>query len=222
MPLVVAIDGPAGAGKSTVARRVADALSLTLVDTGAIYRAVALLALRNGVAIDDGDALGEIARELDIQFQMDGDINRVRVFDEDVTAMIRTPDVAMAASSVSRHPQVRSALLALQRSYAERTGAVLEGRDIGTVVLPNAQVKVFLDASPEERARRRYEELQSLGDQSCTFEDVLVEVEQRDEQDRNRSVAPLKPASDARVLDSTSMSVDEVVASIVAAVGELT
>ncbi|MEO1173734.1 MAG: (d)CMP kinase, partial [Myxococcota bacterium] len=198
MPLVVAIDGPAGAGKSTVARRVAEALGLTLVDTGAIYRAVALLALRAGVDTEDASALGEIARSLDIEFKLDASGNHVWVAGEDVTSAIRTPAVAMAASSVSRHPEVRGALLELQRSYAAREGAVLEGRDIGTVVLPNAQVKVFLDASPEERARRRFEELQNAGDPSCTYDDVLAEVKQRDRQDRNRAVAPLKPAPDVK------------------------
>ncbi|MEL6545584.1 MAG: (d)CMP kinase [Myxococcota bacterium] len=214
--LIVAIDGPAGAGKSTVARRVAQRLNLRLVDTGAIYRSVAVLAERQRVSDEDEAKLAELARDLQIDFVLTPEHNQVWLNGEEVTSLIRTPEISMRASKISRHPSVRDALLELQRAFAKRDGAVLEGRDIGTVVLPDAPIKFFLDASPEERARRRHEELCASGIDS-SFEEVLREVEQRDAQDRNRSVAPLKPADDAQVLDSTELSVDEVVERIVRA-----
>lgn len=215
-PLIVAIDGPAGAGKSTVAKRVAHALALPLVDTGAIYRSVAVLAERAGVDDEDEGRLASLARSLAIDFELVGDRNRVMLDREDVSDLIRTPEISMRASKISRHPAVREALLELQRSFARSEGAVLEGRDIGTVVLPDAPVKFFLDASPEERARRRFEELTAAG-APCSFEEVLDDVKRRDTQDRNRAIAPLVPAADATVLDSTELSVDQVVSAIVAA-----
>lgn len=219
-PIIVAIDGPAGAGKSTVARRVARALHLRLVDTGAIYRSVALLAHRRSVDPQDAEELASIARELDIDFRFEDDTNHVLLSGEDVSEEIRSPEVAMKASSVSRHPEVREALLGLQRKLAGQGGAVLEGRDIGTVVCPDAAVKVFLDASAEERARRRHDEMQSQG-VGRSLKEVLAEVEQRDAQDRNRDVAPLVPAEDAVVLDSTKLTVDEVVQCIITRVDTL-
>ncbi len=215
-PLVVAIDGPAGAGKSTVAKRVAHALGLPLVDTGAIYRSLAVMAERRGVDDEDERSLAALARELSIDFSLDDDRNRVYLDGEDVSELIRTSSISMRASRISRHSAVREALLELQRGFARAEGAVLEGRDIGTVVLPDAPVKFFLDASPEERARRRFDELVA-GGASCDYDAVLSEVKQRDSQDRNRAIAPLKPADDAQVLDSTELSVDEVVETIVAA-----
>ncbi|MEM6732152.1 MAG: (d)CMP kinase, partial [Myxococcota bacterium] len=204
-PLIVTIDGPAGAGKSTVARRVAQALGLRLVDTGAIYRSVAVQAERAGVGVDDAPSLARLARNLRINFELEGETNRVLLDGEDVSALIRTAEVSMNASRLSRHPEVREALLELQREFAKNDGAVLEGRDIGTIVLPDAPLKFFLDASAEERARRRYDELVANG-ADCTYEDVLREVQKRDEQDRSRSIAPLRPAEDATLLDSTEMS----------------
>jgi len=212
--ITVAIDGPAGAGKSTVARAVAERLGYTLVDTGAIYRAVALLASRAGISFDDDDALAPIVTDLDIAFRLDGGINRVMVAGEDVSTAIREPEMSMGASAVSARPVVRAGLLDLQRRLAGQGGAVLEGRDIGTVVCPDAEVKVFLGASAEERARRRFAELQSKGD-PATFEQVLANVNQRDAQDTGRAIAPLVAADDAVVVDSTKLSVDQVVQTIV-------
>lgn len=217
--LTVAIDGPAGAGKSTVSKAVADALKYRLVDTGAIYRSVALLAERRGVSFQDDAALGEIVAGLEIDFAMADGVNRVTLFGEDVTEQIRTPAISLAASDVSTRPVVRRGLLELQRRLAGSGGAVLEGRDIGTVVCPDAPLKFFLDAHPEERARRRYEELKARG-KDITLEHVMHEMNARDAQDQGREHAPLKVADDAVVLDSTALSPAEVVQRIVSAVRE--
>jgi cytidylate kinase len=215
--LTVAIDGPAGAGKSTVAKAVAQALNYRLVDTGAIYRSVALLAKRQGVALDDDDGLGRIIRSLQIDFAMVDGVNHVTLLGEDVSDAIRTPEVSRAASDVSTRPAVRTGLLTLQRKLAGDGGAVLEGRDIGTVVCPDAPVKFFLDAHPEERARRRFEELKAKG-KDASLEHVRGEMEARDAQDAGREHAPLKVADDATVLDSTKLTPTEVVSRIVEAV----
>lgn len=220
-PLIVAIDGPAGAGKSTVARRVAGELGLRWVDTGAIYRSLAWIALERGIALSEETRLAEIAQSLDVDFRLLSGENHVFVFGEDVTREIREPAVSRAASAVSKHPTVRSALLEIQRSSAREKGALVEGRDIGTVVFPNAQLKVFLDASAAERARRRTVELDSAGVE-CRYEEVLAEMNQRDFQDKNRETAPLTVASDALRLDSTALSIEEVVQKIVSAARELT
>ncbi len=209
-PMVVAIDGPAGAGKSTVAHAVARRLGYRLVDTGAIYRAVAYVACERGVAWDDEAGLGRLVSALAIDFHLDGAKNRVLVDGRDVSDAIRTPDISLGASQVSAWPLVREGLLALQRRLAGEGGAVLEGRDIGTVVFPDAPVKIYLDATPEERARRRSEELR-VRDPHVSAARVLEEVNRRDAQDQKRAVAPLRPASDAIVLDSTRLSIDEVV-----------
>ena len=215
--ITVAIDGPAGAGKSTVAKRVAQALGYALVDTGAIYRAVALVSERAGVRWDDDDGLGRIAQRLTITFKFAGGDNRVFLEGEDVTEAIRAPHISMGASTVSARPAVRQGLLALQRRLAGAGGAVLEGRDIGTVVCPEAAVKIFLDASAEERARRRFRELVDKG-QKPVFEEVLAEQARRDLQDQSRAIAPLRPAEDALVLDSTKLPIGEVVEQILGAV----
>lgn len=219
-PLIVAIDGPAGAGKSTVSRLVARALGFTLVDTGAIYRCVALLARRRGIALDDDAALeGLLGDALDVSFAVKGDENKVYLEDADVSAEIRTPEISMAASKVSQRGVVRQRLLGLQRRLALEAprGAILEGRDIGTVVFPDADLKFFLDADPAVRAQRRHAELAQKGvDKPLT--QVEAEQTRRDKQDAEREVAPLKPADDAVRLDSTQLSLDEVVARIEAAV----
>ncbi len=207
--LVVAIDGPAGAGKSTIAKKVAERTGLSLVDTGAIYRALALASQRDGVAPTDEHALAALAASLPIAFRMQSGKNHVELAGDDVSEAIRAPDVSMLASTVSKHPPVRAALLDLQRDLAE-DGAVLEGRDIGTVVFPNAPVKIFLTASPEERARRRAEQLAEKG-QAQPYDRVLAEIIERDRQDSERAVAPLRPAPDAEIVDSTHMTEDEVV-----------
>jgi cytidylate kinase len=221
---IVAIDGPAGAGKSTVARHLADALGFVLVDTGAMYRAVALAAERARLAWSDADAVGELARSLvarsGLGFARDADKGvRVWLDGEDATEAIRTPDVAMGASTVSAHRAVRDALLDMQRQAGRHGGVVLEGRDIGTVVFPDAEVKFFLTARPDVRAGRRYRELLAKGE-SVTFEETLDDVRRRDQQDTTRAVAPLRPAADALLLDNSDMTIDDTVERMAAYVRE--
>lgn len=208
--VVVAIDGPAGAGKSTASRMLADRLGYTLVDTGAIYRAVALSAREHGIDWDDARAMGEHASRLGIAMAPGEGGVRVFVDGRDRTPELRTPEISQGASKVSAHPTVRDALLALQRQLGAEGGVVLEGRDIGTVVFPDAEVKVFLTAGDEERARRRCAELAAKGVE-VHVEEVLRELRERDHRDTMRPVAPLKAAGDALVLDSTQLSLDEVV-----------
>lgn len=217
---IVAIDGPAGAGKSTVARRVADALGFVLVDTGAMYRVVALTSKQAHVDWRDGGAVGSVAEALVARRALvfDRDPARgvvVRLDGEDVTEAIRVPDIGMGASTVSAHARVRAALLDLQRVSGQDGGVVLEGRDIGTVVFPDADVKIFLTARPEVRARRRFDELVTKG-APVTFEQTLEEVQRRDEQDTTRAVAPLRQAPDAALVDSSDLGIDDTVARIVA------
>jgi cytidylate kinase len=206
-PEVIAIDGPAGAGKSTVARALARRLGYFLLDTGAIYRSLALQAARENVAFSDGARLGRLAERLDIRFHEDG---RVFLGDEDVSAAIRTPEMSQGASTVSAHPEVRQVLLGLQRKVAARGRCVVEGRDIGTVVLPWAPLKIFLTASPEVRARRRYDELTARG-QTVDLAATLAEQRERDERDMNRATSPLRQADDAVLLDTSTLSEPDVV-----------
>lgn len=204
---VIAIDGPAGAGKSTVARALAQRLGFFLLDTGAIYRCVAFQATRRGIPLDDPAALGALARDLDLRFDESA---RVFLAGEDVSQAIRTPEMSQGASTVSAHPPVRDALLELQRRIASAGRCVVEGRDIGTVVLPDAPLKIFLTASAEVRARRRFAELQARG-VPATFADTLRELEDRDLRDSTREVAPLKQADDALVVDTSDMAQEAVV-----------
>lgn len=234
--VLVAIDGPAGAGKSTVARRVAERLGFVLVDTGALYRVVALAATRAGVALGDPEAVGALAEQLagDRRICFDppsrppedasvdgassslggGSGVRVVLDGEDVSQGIRTPVVSLAASQVSAHPRVRAALLDLQRQAGEKGGVVLEGRDIGTVVFPDAEVKFFLTANATERATRRQRELNEKGTE-ISFADTLAEVVRRDRADSERPVAPLRRADDALLVDSSGRDVDDVVTEMV-------
>ena len=219
---IVAIDGPAGAGKSTVARRLAETLGFVLVDTGALYRAVALAALRAGIPRQDADAVGALARSLverrAIAFERDASRGlRIRLDGDDVTDAIRTPDVGMGASTVSAYRPVREALLDLQRQAGRAGGVVLEGRDIGTVVFPDADVKFFLTARIDVRARRHFDELTAAGAKS-TFEETLADLERRDAQDTSRAIAPLKQADDAILVDSSEMAADDAVALMAARV----
>jgi cytidylate kinase len=221
-PFIVAIDGPAGAGKSTAAKRLAAALGFALVDTGAIYRAVALAASRRGIAFDDDPRLAALLPGLAIRFEPlpGGSGQRVLLDGADVSEAIRTPPMSLGASAVSARPVVRSGLLELQRRLAtapENRGAVLEGRDIGTVVFPDADLKFFLTAAAEVRARRRHAELQARGD-PATFEQVLADQTRRDRDDSTRQVAPLRPAADAVLLDTTAMGLEQVVAALARAV----
>ena len=211
-PLIVAIDGPAGAGKSTVSKLLARRLGLSFVDSGALYRTVALSARRQGIATDDDQALAALVGRIRIFFKATVDENRVYLDGEDVSAEIRTPEISLLASAVSARPVVRAGLLGLQRRLALEApvGAVLEGRDIGTVVFPDADLKFFLEASPDVRARRRYEELFQKGTES-TLDAVLADQTQRDRNDASRAVAPLKPADDAVRVDSSGLPLSEVV-----------
>ncbi len=212
----VAIDGPAGAGKSTVAKLVAERLGCTFVDTGALYRCVALAALRQGLSLSEPEAIGALSRRIQIRFGalVDGR-QSVWLDGEDVTDAIRTPEVHAVVSPVSAIPAVREALLAQQRELAASGPVVMEGRDVQTVVLPDAQTKVYLDASAEERARRRFAELPAG---SMSYLDVLANVRDRDTRDSSRSVAPLKPAAEAVVVATDGLTIDEVVGTILAAV----
>jgi cytidylate kinase len=211
-PFIVAIDGPAGAGKSSVSKLLARRLGLSFVDTGALYRTVALSARRQGIATDDDAGLADLLPRIRISFRAVGEENRVYLDGEDVSSEIRTPDISLAASAVSARPVVRAGLLGLQRRLALEApvGAVLEGRDIGTVVFPEADLKFFLEANPDVRARRRYEELFQKGTES-SLEAVLADQTKRDRDDASRAVAPLKPAEDAVLVDSSSKPLSEVV-----------
>ncbi|MGC9003630.1 MAG: (d)CMP kinase [bacterium] len=207
--LKIAIDGPAGAGKSTLARLLGEKLGIPYVDTGAIYRALALKAKRLEIGAEDEDKLAELAKSLKIEFRKDEKGMRVFLDGEDVTEAIRTPEITRLSSPVSKHPKVRSALVELQRKLAEN-GAVMEGRDIGTVILPEADVKIFLTASVKERARRRYLELKEKG-YEVSLEELEKEIEERDRRDSTRSSAPLKMAEDAVLLNTDNLSINEMV-----------
>lgn len=211
-PFIVAIDGPAGAGKSSVSKILARRLGFSLVDTGAIYRCVALAAKRSGVAYDDDAGLETLLGRLHIGFRVMGEENHVFLDGEDVSQEIRTPDISLGASAVSSRSVVRDGLLSLQRRLAlgAENGAILEGRDIGTVVFPDADAKFFLEASAEARARRRYEELFQKGVDS-SLEGVLQDQTKRDRDDSSRDIAPLKAADDAVRIDSTALPLSEVV-----------
>jgi CMP/dCMP kinase len=205
--VVVAIDGPAGAGKSTIARRIAEKLGFVYINTGAIYRAVALWAIRLNVDLHDLHRLEQLAKEAKIELAANN--GRITLNGEDITEAIRDPRVSEAASKVSAVPGVRRALLAIQRSMAEQNSVVMEGRDIGSVVFPHARVKIFLDADPHERARRRALEREEEG-QGADFEAVSGELRARDERDRHRSESPLVQAPDAELVDTTGLSLEQV------------
>ena len=210
MRLNIAIDGPVGAGKSSIADEAARRLGILHLDTGAMYRALGLTALRKGVSTEDEAAVTNLCRHLNIAVSHEKDGQHTFVDGEDVTSLIRTPEVSMAASSVSRYTDVRKEMVRLQQKLAAETDMLVDGRDICTTVLPNATAKIFLTASPEERARRRWLEMQAKG-QTETYEQVLEELKKRDEQDMNRPVEPLRQAEDAVLLDSTHLSFEQVV-----------
>ncbi len=214
-PLFIAIDGPAGVGKSTVARKLAERLGFTHVDSGATYRAAALKVLESGASPDDERAVIDAVARADIRLATDGRQARVLLDGQDVSRRIRKPEVTLAASKVSRLPEVRQRLIALQRSVPAGRGMVMEGRDIGTVVFPEAPLKIFLRADPEERARRRLGQEKEEG-QARSLEQTAQEIDRRDRLDSERKISPLVAAPDAFQIDSTRLTADQVVERIVA------
>jgi CMP/dCMP kinase len=215
---VVAIDGPAGAGKSTIARHLARHYGLLNLETGAMYRALALKALRLDVPLDDPSALELLASETDIQLESGEDENCVLLDGEDVTGQIRNQTVTDAASRVSIFPAVRASMVKRQQQMAAKGGVVMEGRDIGTVVFPDAEVKIFLDAAPEVRGLRRYDQIGLKGKPTAPPEEVIRDLRARDERDRNRADSPLRPAPDAFLLDSTNLTLEQALKAAEAAV----
>ena len=208
MVVNVAVDGPAGAGKSTISRAAAKELGFIYVDTGALYRAVGVYALRNGIGTKDSENIEKALKNIVVELKFVGDVQHVFLNGEDVSTEIRTPEESMAASDVSAIPCVRAFLFDLQRDIAKKNNCLMDGRDIGTVVLPDAKIKIFLTASAEERAKRRYKELVEKGAKD-TYEEVLADLEKRDYQDSHREIAPLKPAEDSVIVDTSDYNFDE-------------
>ncbi len=215
----VAIDGPAGAGKSTVSRGAAKQLGFVYVDTGALYRAVGVNALRKGINTRDKAAVAESINGISVDLVFENGEQKVLLNGENVSAEIRTPPASMAASDVSAVPEVRAFLFDLQKNIAAKTNCIMDGRDIGTVVLPHAQVKIFLTASPEERATRRYRELVEKGSE-VSYKEVLEDLIERDYNDSHREIAPLKPAEDGVIFDTTGYTLDESIKEIVKIIKE--
>lgn len=218
---VIAIDGPSGAGKGTVSVILARRLGFHYLDSGALYRLLAVAAARHQVTFDNIDGLAVLAAHMDVLFRMaPGDAEpAITLEGEDVTRLLRAEQIGAQASLVATIPEVRAALLRRQRAFARPPGLVADGRDMGTVVFPDAALKVFLTASPDERARRRYNQLIGKGE-TASLRDLVAQVNERDERDRTRPVAPLRPAEDATVMDSTTMTIDEVVEAILAVARE--
>ena len=215
--VVIAIDGPSGAGKGTLSQLVAKRLGYNLLDSGALYRLVALLAMKQGLDVQDESAVADVAAKLAVKFDVEGMSTRIFLAGEDVTEAIRQEAVSMNASLVAAYASVRSALLQRQKDFAQLPGLVADGRDMGTTVFPEAQVKVFLTASAEARAERRYKQLAQKG-VAVDMAELVADIKARDDRDTNRSSSPLKPAPDALILDSTSLSIDQVLETILARV----
>ena len=215
--MIVAIDGPSGAGKSTIAKIVAKTVGFSCLDTGAMFRSIAVLALEKGISLDDDAALGALATENEIAFTFDDNEERTQhvfIAGKEVTSTIRTAEVDKAVSPVSAAPSVRAALLEQQRRIGNAGNYVVEGRDIGTTVFPQAEVKIFLTASAEERARRRVSQNEARGIGSVDYEEVLADIIRRDQADSTRAVSPLRQAEDAYLLDSSDLTIDQVVEAI--------
>jgi CMP/dCMP kinase len=216
--LIITIDGPSGSGKSTVSRLLAKRLAIQYLDTGAMYRAAALQAIRKGIDFSDGPGLFEMCMELDLRFTPDGDHQKVFIGNEDITTAIRSPEMDMLSSRISAVKEVREAMTTLQRKVTLTGGLVAEGRDMGTVVFPDADCKFFVTASIPERAQRRYQERLDRGE-SISKDKVEAELKKRDEQDMGRSIAPLHPAVNADIIDTTGVSVEQVIEVIVKKIG---
>ena len=214
----VAIDGPAGAGKSTISKGAAKELGFIYVDTGALYRTIALSAVRKGI-VDNSDEVVKMLDEIEVKLGFENGVQCVYLNGEEVSPYIRTPEISMGASKVSAIPKVREYLLDLQRNIAKENNVIMDGRDIGTVVLPDAKCKIFLTASPECRAERRYKELIEKGE-DVKYEDVLKDVNERDYNDSHREIAPLKPSEESVIADTSELSLDESIALIVKIIKE--
>ena len=213
MSMNIAIDGPAGAGKSTIAKKLAKELGFIYVDTGAMYRAMAYYFLTNGIDSSDEAKIAEACQDVDVTIAYENNEQQVILNGKNVNGFIRTEEVGNMASATSVYPVVRTKLVELQRKLAENTDVIMDGRDIGTTILPNAEVKIFLTASAKTRASRRYLELTEKGE-ACDMDEILKDIVDRDERDMNRAVSPLKKAEDAVLVDSSEMGIDEVVESI--------
>lgn len=218
--LNIAIDGPSGAGKSTLAKAVAKTLGIRYLDTGSMYRAMALFAIRRGVSVGDEDALSAILKDADIRVCYDARGQRVLLCGEDVTDVLRTQELAMGASTVSKHPCVRQKLAELQREVGRSYDVVMDGRDITTNVLPHTKHKFFVTASPEVRAQRRLLELRAKGNGSEAYEDVLADIKARDHQDSTRAYMPLRKTEDSMLIDTTDLTVEEALKTILNAISE--
>lgn len=215
--MIIAIDGPAGAGKSTIAKLIAKQLGLVYIDTGAMYRAVGLKAKRNNIACSEKEKIEEMLKNTEVELKNENGATAVYLDGENVSTEIRLPEISRMASDISAVPVVRYAMVEMQRSMANKTDTILDGRDIGTFVLPNADVKIFLTASVEERAERRYKELIARGE-NVKREDVRSDIEKRDYNDSHRALAPLKKADDATEVDTTGMTIDQVCEKIISLV----
>ncbi len=217
----IAIDGPAGAGKSSIAKIISSKLQIKYLDTGAMYRTVALKAIRSDINTLDRKKIAEMISDINIKVVFDNDTQRMYLDDEDVTGLIRTKDVTVGSSNVATIPEVRHKLVELQREIARENGIVMDGRDIGTYVLPDAEVKIYLNASSDERALRRYKEMVANGDTTVSLEAIKKDIEYRDMNDSTRKMAPLKKADDAVEIDTTNMTINEVVEKIISIIRKL-
>ncbi|NLJ70440.1 MAG: (d)CMP kinase [Clostridiaceae bacterium] len=218
--ILIAIDGPSGAGKSTLAKAIAEKLDIMHLDTGALFRALGYAALVKGFDTRNSEQAAELVNLVKLDIEFEGKDQKVLINGEDVTPYIRTEDVSIAASNISVHPIIRDYILSQERQLAERESFILDGRDIGTVVLPNADVKIFLTASPQVRAERRLQDLIRAGDQNAKYEQVLQDIETRDSQDSNRQTAPTRMADDAVLIDSSNLTIEETVAKVLALVDQ--
>ena len=212
----VAIDGPAGAGKSTVAKIVAKKLGVVYIDTGAMYRAVALAVIRKGINTKDAEKVSSIVKEIDVSIRLGENGQEIFLKNENVNSLIRTPEVSSGSSNVAAFPEVRKRMVEIQRKIARENDVVMDGRDIGTNVLPNADLKIFLTASVESRAQRRYDELKLKGYENIRLKEIEDEIRERDYNDSNRKYDPLKAAEDAKIIDTTNMTIEQAVDTILA------